>query len=386
MLLLGLGLLLACAGLLILYPASALLAERELSNSDFFFHRQVGWMVIGLPALLLWSAVPIKLLRRLALPGLMLVIVMLGLVFVPGIGQSVSSSRDCFHRWLDLGPISMQPSELAKIALVVYSAHILTRNNELQREYDMRRLVPPLAVLSIMLVLIILEPQYGTSICMLVVLAMMVYLSGFPMLRLVWLGLASLPLLAILVFFWEYRFERFRVWLDPYAYRYEGGYQLVTSFRAFEEGGWFGQSLASGFGHRYLTYGYNDFILALFAEDFGFIGIVVLFGLMMAFLLRAFLTLKQIQEPFPFMLGAGSLIMIFFQILVNCAVVTGLVPTTGVSLPFISYGGTSLIVTMSFLGLLFNVSRHAHRQGPGAEVFRSPALQPADPPLVTARS
>ena len=179
----------------------------------------------------------------------------------------------------------------------------------------------------------------------------------FPMFRLMLVALASLPLLYLLIILWEYRLDRFRVWLDPYAFRYEGGYQLVTSFRAFASGGLTGEDLASGFAHRYLTYGHTDFVLALVAEDYGLLGVAFLLGLFCALLWRACTLLRRLEDPFAFLLGSGSLVMLFFQALLNMGVVTGLLPTTGVSLPFVSYGGSSLIVSLCFCGILINATR-----------------------------
>lgn len=357
MALFALTMLLAFAGLVILYSASAVVAERELDDADYFFMRQIGWLGAGLISLFFFALLPPALLRRLALPMMLGAMLLLLLVFVPGLGHSVASTRDSFHRWLRIGPIVFQPSEFAKVAMVVYLAHVLSRNDRLESEFDMRRLLAPLGLVGAVLALIVLEPQYGTTLCMLGVIVLTLYISGFPMLRLALLFLAALPLLALLLVLWEYRLERFNVWLDPYAYRYEGGYQLVTSFRAFREGGWLGVDLASGFSHRYLTYGHTDFVLALFAEDFGWLGVLALLGLFAAFLWRAVLGVRAVKDPFLFLLGAGSLAMLLLQALLNMFVVTGIVPTTGVSLPFISYGGSSFIVTLAFCGLLLNVSR-----------------------------
>lgn len=359
MVLFALSIALCFVGLIALYPASAVVAERELGDADFFLKRQMGWFAAGFLLLLVASIVPLTLIRRLALPGMLGAIVVLLLVFIPGLGHSVSGSGESFHRWMRLGPIVFQPSEFAKIAMVVYVACVFSKGDQLQTEYDMRKLAPPLGLVLFLLLSIVLEPQYGTTLCMLGVLAVMVYLSGFPMLRLFLLAAATVPLLLLLVVLWEYRLERLMVWLDPMAHRYSGGYQLVTSFRAFAEGGWFGSDagIAGGFGHRYLTYGHTDFILALFAENFGWVGVLALLALFVAFVWRGYYAVAKIEAPFAFLLGAGTLVMLVLQALVNMSVVTGLVPTTGVSLPFISYGGSSLIVTMGFVGLLLNVSR-----------------------------
>src|SRR5262249_38933343 len=149
------------------------------------------------------------------------------------------------------------------------------------------RLILPFCLIGVVLVLILIGPQYGTTICTMAVLAILIYLSGFPMLRLLLVGLSALPLLLLGIFLWNYRLERFTVWLDPYAFRHKGGYQLVTAFRAFHDGGLTGSDIGTGFAHRYLTYGHTDFILALFAEDFGLVGVGLLMLLILAFVWRS---------------------------------------------------------------------------------------------------
>lgn len=352
-------LLLAMTGLLILYPASALTAKLETGNPEFFINKQLLWFVIGLAGMFVAATVPLERVRTLSLPLLILSLVLLILVFVPGIGHSVHSSNESFHRWLGYGGVTFQPSEFSKLAIIFYAAHILARNLKEDSEYDYMKLIPPAILIGLVLVAIVVEPQYGTTICILGAGVVLVYVSGFPMIRLFLLFIASLPILLLLGLLQKYRLERFRVWLDPYEYRFQGGYQLVMSFRSFEEGGIFGTEIASGIGHRYLTYGYSDFVLALFAEDYGLMGVFFLILLFLLFSWRVVWNLRKIYEPFPFLLGAGSLAMLVGQALLNMSVVTGILPTTGVSLPFVSYGGSSLVTSLIFGGLLLNVSRYA---------------------------
>ncbi|MBX7057930.1 MAG: FtsW/RodA/SpoVE family cell cycle protein [Leptospirales bacterium] len=343
-------------GLLALYSASSVIADRAFGDPRYYFEKQLGWFLVGACFFLLLASLRLELLYRFALPLLLAVIALLALAFVPGIGKSVAGQSESFHRWLAIGPITLQPSELAKIAIPVYYAQALNRRGALQQEYDLRRLFGPTLLVGAALALILLGPQYGTTMCMLAALLALLYVSGFPMMRLAALALAALPLLLLLLALWQYRLDRLMVWFDPWSQRHAGGYQLVTSFRAFQDGAWVGAPLASGFSHRYLTYGHTDFILALFAEDFGWLGLIVLAGLYSAFLWRAVYFVRRLRDPFALLLGAGLLAMLFLQILLNMAVVTGLTPTTGVSLPFLSYGGSSFIVSMGLAGLLVNLS------------------------------
>ncbi len=349
---------LTLAGLLILYSASASISEKEFNIASYYVRRQILWALMGITSMVVAAMTPVEFIRRMALPFLLLMIVLLALVYVPGVGHSVSSERESFHRWIGFGSITFQPSEFAKIAIIIYVAHLLSRGDELRTEHQLKRLIPGFALLSVALGAIILEPQYGTTICILLAVVTIVYISGFPMLRLLLLFLAALPLLFLLAILWQYRLDRFRVWLDPYQYRYQGGYQLVMSFRAMQEGGWWGNDVATGIAHRYLTYGHTDFILALFAEDYGFLGVLLLFLLFLLFTWRSGTLIQSVNLPFPFLMASGSLVMLISQALLNLAVVTGLLPTTGVSLPFISYGGSSLITSLIFGGLIVNASQH----------------------------
>ena len=356
-------LLLGFGGILILYPASSVIAQIGEGDPEYYFKKQILWFVIGILSLLFFSFFPLEILRKLAVPGMLIVMILLALVYVPGIGKSVSSNRESFNRWISLGPITFQPSEFAKIALILYASTVFAKKDRFPEDFSLQKYLPSLIFASVPLVAIVAEPQYGTTVCMIVVLVTMLYLSGFPAIRLFVLLLGSFPPMFLVAILYKYRLERFRVWLDPYEYRYEGGYQLVTSYRAFREGGMFGEEFASGFAHRYLTYGHTDFILALFAENHGLFGIVILIALFLLVMWRAIYVVRKIQDPFIFMLASGSVIMIITQTLLNMLVVVGLVPTTGVSLPFVSYGGSSLIVTLSFCGIILNATSYNREPG-----------------------
>lgn len=363
-----LALALAMGGLLILYPVSAVVSDRLFDDPSYYMQRQLVWFVLGVIGLFVSSTVPLNLLRKLAAPSLLITLFLLILVFVPGVGKYVASDRESFHRWVGIGPVRFQPSEFAKIAIILYVSATLAGLVGDFKNINYRKLFFPSLLIGLALGAIVLEPQYGTTICILAALVILVYISGFPMLRLFLVFLGITPFLGIAAIMQSYRLERLKVWWDPYAYRYEGGYQLVNSFRAFREGGWLGTELASGPGHRYLTFGHTDFVLALFAEDYGYLGISILLLLFLVFLWRAGVILRRVDDSFVFLLGAGSLSMLYSQIVLNMAVVTGIVPTTGVSLPFISYGGSSLVATMVFAGLLINASRWARNPREAGEI------------------
>ena len=345
---------LGCGGLLLLQPISSIFAQRVHADPAYFVKKQGLWLLLGFAGMLFFATLKIEILQRYSYFLMLLSLVALFLVFVPGLGKGVSSSYGTFTRWLQLGPVRFQPSEFSKITLVSFMAFTLNHMQSNKRvALTVKQLLWPVVAVTMMLLAILAEPQYGTTICMLSVILLLVYIAGFPLLRLLALALSFIPLLVLLIFFWQYRWERLYVWLDPYSYRFEGGYQLVMSFRAFQEGGFWGQELATGLAHRYLTYGHTDFAFALFAEDFGWLGVLTLLFVLGIFIWRCVYLLRQIKNLFAYFLGCGALLMLVSQALLNLFVVTGLLPTTGVGLPFLSYGGSSLITSFCLCGILF---------------------------------
>ncbi len=354
---------LAFIGLFLLYPASSVTSARETGSPSGLFLVQLSRFIPGLLLMIGIAVVPSEMLRASAPYALVVSAILLILVFVPGIGKSVAGQgNQSFQRWVVLGPAQFQPSEFAKPALVLYTARILAWF-DLQEGPELRRLRGPGLLIGLVLAAILIEPQFGTTVCMAVVLVVMLVIGGLRLRVLLAGGAVLVPLTLLLAYVAPYRWGRLRVWLNPYEFRHEGGYQLVTSFRAFAEGGFFGEELAEGFAHRYLTYGHTDFVLALVAENFGFLGATTLLLLYGLLLWRGVYLLRRTEHSFALLAGSGALGMLFLQALLNMAVVTGLLPTTGVSLPFVSFGGSSLLASFILGGILLNASRFSYRPG-----------------------
>ncbi|PJZ69395.1 cell division protein [Leptospira perolatii] len=349
--------LLMMLGICVMYSSSAITAWRDFQDSEFFLKKQVLWALLGFFSFVFFANFDYKRLEKFALFGILGSIFLLILVFIPGIGKSVSTyyGRN-FHRWISIGPYQLQPSEVAKLAVVIYLSATIHKFTEKQNR-DSRKLIVPGALLVTLLVLILAEPAFGTTIEILFVVLGFVFLFGFPFKNLLLIGLVSLPLIYLLIDRVGYRKKRMEVWLDPYKFRYDEGHQLVTSFRAFLDGGWFGNKLASGYAHRYLTYSHTDFVLATFVEDFGYIGFLIFLSFILFLLFRTYLLLRKVSDPFGFYLGAGLLFIIGTQFIINSYVVTGIFPITGISLPFVSYGGSSLLVVLTSFGILVNITR-----------------------------
>ncbi len=344
-------------GICVMYSSSSITAWRDFEDSEYFLKKQMAWAFIGLLVFLFFANFPYRKLEKFGLAGIVFSIFLLILVFIPGIGRSVGTyyGRN-FHRWIGIGPYQLQPSEIAKLAVVVYLSAMITKL-KMKENREPKKFIVPAVLLLAVLVLILAEPAFGTTMEILFVVLAFVFLFGFPVRNLLLVGLVSLPLAYLLVSQVGYRRKRMEVWLDPYRFRYDEGHQLVTSFRAFLDGGWFGNKLASGYAHRYLTYSHTDFVLATFVEDFGFVGFLFFLGLVILLLSRTYVLLKRVQDPFGFYLGAGLLFIIGTQFVINSYVVTGLFPITGISLPFMSYGGSSLLVVLASFGILVNITR-----------------------------
>ncbi|PJZ75765.1 FtsW/RodA/SpoVE family cell cycle protein [Leptospira neocaledonica] len=344
-------------GICVMYSSSSVTAWREFQDSEYFLKKQLAWAIIGLVVFFFFANFPYKRLEKFALGGIVISVLLLVLVFIPGIGKSVGTyyGRN-FHRWIGIGPYQLQPSEIAKLAVVIYLSSLMVKL-KLKENRDPKRFILPAVLLLAVLILILAEPAFGTTMEILFVVIAFVFLFGFPVRNLLLVGLVSLPLAYLLISQVGYRRKRMEVWLDPYRFRYDEGHQLVTSFRAFLDGGWFGNKLASGYAHRYLTYSHTDFVLATYVEDFGFIGFVFFFALVMILLSRVYVLLKRVEDPFGFYLGAGLLFILGTQFVINSYVVTGLFPITGISLPFMSYGGSSLLVVLAAFGILVNITR-----------------------------
>ncbi len=349
-------LILLFAGLAILYSASSVVAQRDFENSFYYVKKQAIWIGLSFLAMLIASVFPLKVLQKYSNLLMILNLVLLTFVFVPFIGKSVETHYGrTFHRWINLGFLQFQPSELAKIIIIIYVSATLVKIHEV--EFHWKSFGLPIFTLSLAILLIMAEPAFGTSLEVLFIILILVYIYGFQIRKLILGFISILPLLALLIYKVGYRKKRIEIWLDPYKYRYDEGHQLVSSFRSFYEGGFFGNPLATGYSHRYLTYSHTDFILPTFVEDFGYFGFLVLMSIICFIMLRVFLLLKKVDDPFYFLLGVGLISLIILQVLINSFVVTGILPITGISFPFLSYGGSSLLTTMISFGLILNITK-----------------------------
>ncbi|WP_108973660.1 FtsW/RodA/SpoVE family cell cycle protein [Leptospira ryugenii] len=344
-------------GIIIMFSASVIPAEREFSDPYYYLKKQLVWGIVAIFLFLCFVQIPYQFLLKIAFPLCLVSIILLISVFIPGLGKSVGTSYGRnFNRWIQIGGFQIQPSEFSKISVLLFLTTFF-QNFDPKKMIWNRKQVISVIVIFLILVLIVIEPAFGTTVEILTVIFFFIIITGFPIRRIILLFLAVLPLMFILVTQVGYRKKRLEIWLDPYKYRFDEGHQLVTSFRAFFDGGSFGTPIGSGYAHRYLAYSHTDFVLAAFVEDFGFIGFTVFFLVTLYLIYRIYNLLLRVKDKSGFYLGIGILLLLSFQFLINLYVITGLFPVTGISLPFFSYGGSSLLTIFILMGILANITQ-----------------------------
>jgi len=353
LILLGSMALLLMVGVLMIYTATTPMADRVYGASWVLLRNHAVHLTIGLGALLTGFLVPYPVWRRWVPLGLVLCLVALMLVLIPGIGYQVGGAR----RWLRLGFMNFQPVELLKFVLIVYVASNLDRKQDMMQEF-FRGVVPNLAVMGVFLSLVVLQPDFGSVVLIAFTLLLMIFAGGAKPGHILGSLAAFGALGGYLVMSQAYRAERVMAFLNPWRDRYDSGFQIVQSFLAFGSGGWFGNGLgASRQKMFFLPDAHTDFIFSILAEEMGLIGSLAVMALLAVFLWRAFRIALTVQDDFARGLSFGIATMLSFEVVLNLAVVMGLMPTKGLPLPFISYGGSSLMMTMFMTGVLLNTAR-----------------------------
>jgi cell division protein FtsW len=355
-------------GLVMVYSASVVAAYTAYRNQFYFLGKQLLSAGIGLAALLVLMRIDYHYLRAVSVPGLVLAVVLLAAVLLPGIGSEVYGAQ----RWIVVGSFQLQPSELAKLALVVYVAHWLTTKREQVSDFAYG-LVPFGVLMMVIVALLMKQPDMGTTTVVVTTAVAIFFAAGASLLHLSLLGAIGAFGFAVMVRLAPYRVERVLAFIDPWANPLKTGYHVVQSLLAFGAGGVTGVGL--GVGRQkfmYLPFPHTDSIFAVVGEELGLLGTV---SVVLAFVFFAYRGLRvawYAPDQFGRLLAVGVTCGIAFQAMVNMAVLTSSVPFTGITLPFISYGGSSLIVTLAACGMLLNVSRQtvSHRSDGAASSSR----------------
>ena len=360
--LLGATALLCLVGVLMIYSASSSLSDRLYGSSLILLRGHLVHLVVGLLAMMMTMRIPYTLWKHWVPFGLALCLVLLVLVLIPGIGHRVAGAS----RWLRLGPVGFQPSELLKFVLIAHVAFYLTRKQHVVSEF-VRGMVPSLAVMALFLGLVLLQPDFGTVVLVTLTLLLMIFSGGarlgHVLFSFIGFGLVGVTLIASQT----YRVRRLLAFLDPWQDRLDTGFQIIQSYLAFGNGGWSGVGLgASRQKMFFLPEAHTDFIFSILAEEAGVLGSLGLILLLGCFIWRSFAACLANEDEFGRYLGFGIATLLGLQILLNLAVVMGMMPTKGLPLPFISYGGSSVVMTLVMTGILLNIGR----QGPRAASLR----------------
>lgn len=347
-------LILVTIGTIMIYSSSSIIAVERYKNAQFFLWKQLIFVTLGVTAMLVLSRYHYKNLKKLAYPALGVSAVLLILILIPHVGVRAGGAT----RWLRMGFFSFQVSELVKIVVVLFLAHYLTRKREQLKELK-QGVLAPLAIVVSLVFLIILEPDFGTAVIITMTMMFMLYLAGSRIKHLAGLMALFVPVGLWLVMHKSYRMERLMTFLDPWKDPGKSGFQIIQSLLSFGSGGTFGVGIGDGMQKLfYLPEPHTDFILAIIAEETGFFGVALVILLFTVFIIRGFWISFKASDNFGTYLAAGLTMVIALEAFINIAGVMGLIPLKGLALPFLSYGGTSLIMSLVAVGILLNVSAH----------------------------
>lgn len=350
-------------GTVMIYSSSSIIAMEKYGDGYHYIKKQILFVLIGLGVIIGISRLPYHYWKRAAYPGMLISIALLSLLIIPGFGAKVSGAT----RWLRAGGVSFQVSELVKIMLVIFLAHYLTKKIGRVKEFS-RVFVVPLVIMMVIVGLVLCQPDFGAAVIMVVVFMLMFYLAGSRIVYLAGLVAAVIPVGVVLIIHESYRMQRLMSFLNPWEDPTRTGFQIIQSFISFGSGGTFGVGLGNSMQKLfYLPEPHTDFILSVIAEEGGFVGVVIVLVLFCILIIRGFMISFNCADLFGMLLASGLTTVIALEAFINMAAVMGLIPTKGLVLPFLSYGGTSLMMCMVTVGILLNISSYQERDEGNAE-------------------
>jgi cell division protein FtsW len=338
-------------GLVMVASSSISIAERQLSEPLYYFWRQLSYSVIGLISAVIVFKIPLDFLRKVGPILIVISMFLLMIVLIPGVGKEVNGSM----RWLNLGIISLQVSEFVKLAVVIYLAGYLVRHNEEVRT-NLSGFLRPLALIFIVSLLLILEPDFG-AVAVIAMTAMgMLWLGGASFFQFIFLMLTMVAVLSLVAISSPYRMERLTTFLNPWADPFNSGFQLTQALIAFGRGEWFGVGLGASVQKLfYLPEAHTDFVFAVLAEELGLFSVMIVIVLFCFIVIRALMIGRRAEKrerPFTAFLAYGLAIWLGLQAFINVGVNMGVLPTKGLTLPLMSYGGSSLIIMCTVIAML----------------------------------
>jgi cell division protein FtsW len=349
----GPGVGLIVLGLLMVLDTTYFLGQEKSGDGFHYFKLQLAHVGVGLLVCALLSQFSLAGLRRIAMPLAIVSLVMLLLVWVPGFGAVRGGAR----RWVRLGPLLAEPSELLKLTWVFFLATFLAKRQERIDAFASAP-GPAFGLVTLLAMVTLAQPDFGATVMLVLLLFAMLYAAGARLKHLAIPGGGALAIFALLAVAKPYRWRRLAGFVDPWRTARGAGFQLIQSFIALGAGGGWGQGLGVGRQKMFfLPQAHTDFVFAVVAEDFGIAGAIVVFALFILILVRGMRIARAEPDPFASLLAAGLTLLLSLQALINLAVVIGLVPTKGLPLPFVSYGGTSMVMMLAALGALLALSR-----------------------------
>ncbi len=352
-LLLFLTVFLVCFGLVMLFSASSALGLKEFNNPWHYVTRQVVFAGAGLFLMLVCMRLPVNFWRKMAPLAILTSLLLLGLVLL--FGKTTAGAT----RWFKIADFSFQPSEFAKIAIIIYLAALISKKGEKIRSFK-RGLMPIFIMIGILLALIYKQPDYGTMLVLATITGIMIIVGGADLRHIGLIAAGAIPLFVFLAFSSDYRVKRIMSFLDPMGDLSNNGYQLSHSLFALGHGGWTGTGLGQSVQKLfYLPAAHTDFIFSIIAEELGFIGSSIYVLIFLLFLWRGIRAALSSPDTYGVLLGTGIVTMFSIQFVMNLGAATGSLPITGITLPFTSYGGTSLMLCMASTGILLSLSRSA---------------------------
>jgi cell division protein FtsW len=345
--------LLVCTSVVMVYSASAVIAMENQGDPYLYLFKQATWAVLGLALVPVMMRIDYRTYRQPIVIWTGLAVVSIALVAV-----LFGHARNGANRWLGFGSLGVQPSELAKIVVILFIAALLERRMD-RIDEPTYSLLPIGVVLGVIVALILREPDLGTSVSIVVIAAVMIFAAGIDYRYVAAVVLAALPALYFLLAFSEYRWRRVMAFLNPWANPLGDGFQMIQSMIAVGTGGLTGRGLMAGVQKLfYLPEPHNDFIYAVISEELGLIGASIVLACFCVITWRGLRTSLRAPDRFGSFLALGLTTMVAFQAFFNISVVLGLLPTKGIPLPFVSYGGSSLLINLLGMGILLNVSQH----------------------------
>ena len=340
-------------GIVMVYSASSALALKKFGTDYYFLKKQMLFALLGIVVLVLCSHLPYRLFSSLTYPLLILALIFLAATLISGFGYSAGGAT----RWFRLGSFTFQPSEFARFALVIYLAYSMNKKMDVLKDFYVGFL-PHILVLFMFTVLIIFQPDFGSVLILGALTWVMLFVGGVRISHLIISLVLIIPMAYFFMVSADYRSKRIMSFLNPWKYSADDGYQVVHSLMAFGTGGIWGTGIGKGYQKLfYLPEPHTDFIFSVIGEELGLLGVLIILGLYILIFWRGIFIARNCKDSFGSFVAIGLTTAIGLQICINMGVALGLLPTKGLTLPFLSYGGTSLLLNMASIGILMNIGK-----------------------------